>query len=185
MLYHELFEVNLVAVVVTKECSKSIFRQFGTSDKWSHRPSFNGPSPNAKKNSHTIISMERWVTIFDAPRLLIANDADSIEWFEQNKIRTGSIVGGVGWQQGWKIEKTFYNYFVKEDQLVDEDHCFIIVFNRKSVIWFQNSVNKSFAADTSESPQQHLEDENLHFNQQNYKHIQRATISKPLKTRIH
>ena len=46
----------------------------------------------------------------------------------------------------------------------------------------KNSVNKSFAADTSESPQQHLEDENLHFNQQKLQtYPEEQQISKPLK----
>lgn len=48
ILYHELFEVQLKSAPHVAQSS----RQFGALDKWSHRPSFIDPSPNAQKVKH-------------------------------------------------------------------------------------------------------------------------------------
>ena len=39
--------------------------------------------------------MEKMSLLFDAPKLLIANDADSISDLNKKQSRTGSIIGGV------------------------------------------------------------------------------------------
>ncbi|EMG48457.1 YPP1 Cargo-transport protein YPP1 [Candida maltosa Xu316] len=49
VLYHELFDVQLKSTTVASNQSS---RQFGSLDKWSHRPSFIDPSPNATKHKH-------------------------------------------------------------------------------------------------------------------------------------
>ena len=43
VLYHELFEVNLSSSSSNKNAANQSSRQFGASDKWSHRPSFIDP----------------------------------------------------------------------------------------------------------------------------------------------
>ncbi|RCK59055.1 Cargo-transport protein YPP1 [Candida viswanathii] len=48
ILYHELFDVQLKSAPAVTQSS----RQFGAVDKWSHRPSFIDPSPNAQKVTH-------------------------------------------------------------------------------------------------------------------------------------
>lgn len=54
ILYHELFDVQLKSTsTLAQQTSSFSSRQFGATDKWSHRPSFIDPSPNAtKKPTH-------------------------------------------------------------------------------------------------------------------------------------
>ena len=184
VLYHELFEVNLSSSSSNKNAANQSSRQFGASDKWSHRPSFIDPSPNAKKNNpHHNINGKDELQFFDAPKLLIANDADSISDLNKKQSRTGSIIGGVGGSRVEKLKRLSTTISSKEGPISRRGS---LLYNsvqqkiRKSDS--KNSVNKSFAADTSESPQQHLEDENLHFNQQKLQtYPEEQQISKPLK----
>lgn len=179
VLYHELFEVNLSSNS-NKNAAIQSSRQFGASDKWSHRPSFIDPSPNAKKNPHHSNKEIDELQFFDAPKLLINNDGDSITELNKKQSRTGSISGGSRVEKLKRLSTTISS---KEGPISRRGS---LLYNsvqqkiRKSDS--KSTVNKSFAVDNSGSQQQQLEDENSHFDQPKLPlHPPEQHLSKPLK----